>query len=102
MKQELSRVKVGPPEDFESFLVLVIHQAVFDKITEAIDAANNDSQPELVTGDHLLFDQELFGPVVVGYVYPDTQFDQLLGNIDKQGGGLALTRSIFATDQAAI
>ncbi|OAP59709.1 1-pyrroline-5-carboxylate dehydrogenase [Fonsecaea erecta] len=123
LKQELRKVKVGPPEDFESFTGPVIHQAAFNKITKVIDAANKDSQLELVAGgkydgskgffieptvysakavDHPLFDQELFGPVLVTHVYQDEQFDSLLTNIDRQGGGFALTGSIFATDTAAI
>ena len=123
MKQELSKVKTGAPEDFESFSGPVIHQGAFDKITRAIDAANKDSQLELVCGgkydgskglfieptvysaktlDHPLFDQELFGPVLFAYVYPDNDFDSLLTKIDQQGGGFALTGSIFANDTTAI
>lgn len=96
MKHELASVKIGPPENFGSFTGPVINQAAFDKITKAIDASNKDSQLELVTGgkydsseglyieptlyvaknaDHPLFDRELFGPVLVAYVYPDAEFD---------------------------
>lgn len=123
IKAELSNVKVGPPEDFESFTGPVINQAAFTKISKAIDAANQDGQLELIVGghhdstkgfyieptiynartlDHPLFDQELFGPVLVAYVYPDAEFDALLETIDKQGGGFALTGAIFANDPAAI
>lgn len=123
MKRELSQVKVGPPEDFSSFVGPVIHKGAFAKITKAIDAANKDSQLECVTGgqydsskglfieptiyrakslEHPLFNQELFGPVLVAYVYPDAEFDSVLNAIDKQGGGFALTGAIFANDQAAI
>lgn len=123
IKAELRNVKVGPPEDFESFTGPVINQAAFNKISKAIDAANEDGQLELIVGghhdstkgfyieptiynaktlDHPLFDQELFGPVLVAYVYPDTEFDALLETIDKQGGGFALTGAIFANDPAAI
>ncbi len=123
MKEELGHVKMGPPEDFESFTGPVIHQGAFDKITKAIDSANKDDQLELIIGgkydsseglyieptiyssktpDHALFDQELFGPVLVAHVYPDTEFDSVLTKIDQQGGGFALTGSIFATDTTAI
>ncbi|KAJ9608635.1 hypothetical protein H2200_006406 [Cladophialophora chaetospira] len=123
IKQELSHVKVGPPEDFENFTGPVIHQGAFDKISRVIDAANKDERLELVVGgkhdsskglyieptiysaknpDHPLFDQELFGPVLVAYVYPDTEFDSVLTKVDQQGGGFALTGAIFATDTAAI
>ena len=123
MKQELSKVEVGTPEDFKSFTGPVINQAAFDKITKAIDESNRDSRLELTVGgkydgskgyfieptiysakevDHPLFDRELFGPVLVAHVYPDAEFDQILTKIDQQGGGFALTGSIFATDPAAI
>lgn len=123
MKKKLSAVKVGPPEDFTSFTGPVINKAAFDKITKVIDSANKDHKLELVTGgthdsskgyyitptiykaktlDHPLFDTELFGPVLVAYVYPDDSFDDLLTKIDSQGGGFALTGSIFATSTSAI
>ncbi|EHY60581.1 hypothetical protein HRR81_000654 [Exophiala dermatitidis] len=123
IKKELGNVKVGPPEDFGSFTGPVINQAAFTKITKAIDAANKDSQLELIVGgkydsskgfyieptiynaksvDHHLFDQELFGPVLTAFVYPDAEFEAILETIDKHGGGFALTGAIFATDAAAI
>ena len=123
IKQELSSVRVGPPEDFGSFTGPVINQAAFDKITKAMDAANKDDRIEVVVGgtydsskglyidptlylaktlDHHLFDQELFGPVLTAYVYPDEEFDSILEKIDQQGGGFALTGAIFANDTTAI
>ncbi|CAF9911339.1 MAG: Delta-1-pyrroline-5-carboxylate dehydrogenase, mitochondrial [Heterodermia speciosa] len=123
MKRELNAVKVGPPEDFENFLGPVINQAAFDKITKAIDSANKDDQLVRVTGgtydgskglfidptlyvsktpDHPLFEQELFGPVLVAHIYPDAEFDDVLGVIDRQGGNFALTGAIFSNDQAAV
>ncbi|KAG7005047.1 pyrroline-5-carboxylate reductase [Physcia stellaris] len=123
MKHELSSVKIGPPEEFENFLGPVINQAAFDKITRAIDSANQDSQLERVIGgtydgskgffvdptlyvsktpEHELFDRELFGPVLVAYLYPDAEFDNVLDVIDKQGGNFALTGAIFSNDQVAI
>lgn len=123
MKHELKQVKVGNPEDFASFLGPVINQPAFDRISKAIDKANNDSHLEKLVGgsydgskgffveptiyiskslDHELFDKELFGPVLVAYVYPDAEFETLLGQIDRQGGGFALTGAIFANDPVAI
>lgn len=123
MKEELSHVKVGAPEDFTSFTGPVINEAAFNKITTAIDAANKDDRLERIVGgtydgskglyidptiyaaktlDHELFDRELFGPVLVAYVYPDAEYDSVLTAIDKQGGGFALTGAIFATDQEVI
>lgn len=123
MKRELSAVTVGHPEDIENFLGPVINQAAFDKITKAINSANTDNLLERVVGgtydgskgffikptiyvsktpDHPLFEQELFGPVLVAHVYPDAEFDNVLEVIDKQGGGFGLTGAIFSNDQGSI
>ena len=123
MKRELAAVKVGPPEHFENFTGPVINEAAFDKITKAIDAANQDSELETVVGgtydgskglyidptiyvakspEHRLFNSELFGPVLVAHIYPDADFDKELEAIDSQGGGFALTGAIFASDPVAI
>lgn len=123
MKHELSRVRMGPPEDFTNFLGPVINQQAFEKITKAIDAANKDPNLERILGgsyddstgfyieptlyvsktlEHEMFNQELFGPVLVAYIYPDAEFDTLLETIDQQGGGYALTGAIFANDRKAI
>jgi len=101
----------------------VIDQTAFDKITKAMDAANKDSSLEKVVGgiydgskghfidatvyiakqpDHELFDNELFGPVLIAYVYQDAEYDSVLEHIDKKGGGFALTGAVFATEPAAI
>lgn len=54
------------------------------------------------TPDHPLLEQDLFGPVLAAHVCPDAEFDNVLDVIDKQGGGFALTGTIFSNDQAAI
>jgi 1-pyrroline-5-carboxylate dehydrogenase len=123
MKKELAAVKVGPPEDYENFTGPVIDQNSFKRVTKAMDAANKDDSLETIVGgtydgskgyyidptiylaetpDHPLFNQELFGPVLTAYVYPDAEFDQVLDAIDSNGGGFALTGAIFANDAAAI
>lgn len=122
-KEELKQIKLGPPEDFANFLGPVISQVAFDRISNAIDEANKDSRLERVIGgsydsskgfyieptiytsktlDHPLFDKELFGPVLIAYIYEDSDFETLLKKIDEQGGGFALTGAIFANDPAAI
>lgn len=123
MKQELARIKVGPPEDFSAFTGPVIDEKAFKRVTKAIDEANKDERLEKIVGgtydggvgyfidptiyatrdpNHKLLDTELFGPVLTAYVYPDAEFDSTLDLIDRQGGGLALTGNVFANDQQAI
>ncbi|RSM19904.1 hypothetical protein CDV31_001264 [Fusarium ambrosium] len=123
LKAELSSVKVGAPEKFENFYGPVIHKGSFDKVTKAIDEANNDPSLERVFGgtysdntgyfiqpsvylskslNHKIFEQEFFGPILAVHIYEDADFDNLLTKIDQQGGGFALTGSIFAADRTIV
>lgn len=123
LKYHLKEIKMGDPEDYGNFLGPVINKPAFDRVTKTIQAANEDKRLERIAGgnyddgkgyyieptvyvsntlDHHLFDQELFGPVLVVYVYEDAEFDALLERIDEQGGNFALTGSIFANDTKAI
>jgi 1-pyrroline-5-carboxylate dehydrogenase len=122
MKKEMEPIKVGRPEEYENFLGPVIHKASFDKIINIIDKANGDSRLQKVFGgfydgskgnfiqpslyiantlDHELFEEEIFGPVLAAYVYPDQEFDQVMAKIDVQGG-FALTGAIFANDRSVL
>ncbi|ETN39048.1 1-pyrroline-5-carboxylate dehydrogenase [Cyphellophora europaea CBS 101466] len=123
LKTHLKTIKMGDPEDFGNFLGPVINKPAFDRVTKVIESANKDSQLDKVAGggyddskgyyieptvyiaktlEHDLFNKELFGPVLVAYVYEDAEYDSLLAKIDKQGGGFALTGAIFANDPVAI
>ncbi|KAJ4321803.1 hypothetical protein N0V84_005098 [Fusarium piperis] len=123
LKTELSNVKVGAPEEFGNFYGPVIHKGSFDKVTKAIDEANNDPSLERVFGgtysdktgyfiqpsvylskslNHKIFEQEFFGPILAVHIYEDADFDNLLTKIDEQGGGFALTGSIFAADRTVV
>ena len=123
LKGHLKETKMGDPEDFANFLGPVINKPAFERITKVIEAANQDSRLERIAGgnyddskgyyieptvyvantlDHNLFDQELFGPVLVVYVYEDAEFNSVITQLDGQGNNFALTGSIFANDPVAI
>lgn len=124
VKAEAEALKVGAPDEgFDNFIGPVIHRASFDKLKSCIDAAKKDPSLELLTGGkyddtkgfyifptvyvskdpkHELFNKELFGPVIVVYVYPDAEFEQTLTLVDESGGGYALTGSVFANDRLAL
>jgi 1-pyrroline-5-carboxylate dehydrogenase len=51
-------------------------------------------------GDRLLR-EELFGPIVTAYVYPDSKWDETLDLVDTTSP-YALTGAVFARDRAAI
>lgn len=117
-------ITIGSPTDkLETFMGPVIHQRSFDKIKGIIDEANDDSSLKLIAGgiydgskgyyihptvyqadspDHKLFNEEIFGPVLVVYVYPDSEWTSIMEKVDQSGGGFALTGAIFAQDREAI
>ncbi|KAK0656512.1 Aldehyde/histidinol dehydrogenase [Cercophora newfieldiana] len=126
--EETEKLRVGNPTDNKNFVGPVIHAASFKKLATAIDEANQDKenlkcltggayddsqgyivQPTIYqsrTPDHKLFSQELFGPVLVAYVYDDTKdpvgaFESVCQLVDSTSE-YALTGSIFATDRAAV
>jgi 1-pyrroline-5-carboxylate dehydrogenase len=124
LKAETSELKVGAPdESFENFIGPVIHRGSFDKLKGVIDSAKSDSSLKLLVGgkyddskgffihptiyvanspDHKIFNNELFGPILAVYVYPDEDFEGVMKTIDGSGGGYALTGSVFAKDRMVI
>ncbi|CCX14886.1 Aldehyde/histidinol dehydrogenase [Pyronema domesticum] len=123
LKTEVEGLKVGPPEGWENFIGPVIHRESFEKLRAVIDAANKDKKLKLLTGGkyddsegfyihptvyvakdpaHELFNKELFGPVLVVYVYKDSEWEDILKTVEKGGGGYALTGSVFAKDRSVI
>ncbi|RMD59132.1 aldehyde dehydrogenase family protein, partial [Candidatus Parcubacteria bacterium] len=104
------------------FMGAVIDQAAFDKIMGYIDYANNSSQVEILYGGRgdsrvgyfveptvlrvdsptdKLMKEEIFGPVLSVYVYPDNKFEKVLQVCDRTSP-YGLTGSIFAQDRSAI
>ncbi|OJD17084.1 1-pyrroline-5-carboxylate dehydrogenase [Emergomyces pasteurianus Ep9510] len=124
---ETEALKSGAPEDFGNFIGPVIHEASFKKLTEVIDTANNEFGLELLVGgkydgskgyfiqptiyvtkdpQHKLMSTELFGPVLVVYVYDDTKapveaFEKICQTINRTSE-YGLTGSIFAVRRDAI
>jgi len=116
---ELATVKMGPPEDFTNFVNAVIDEASFDKLSGFIEAAKKDADAEVIFGgkcdktigyfieptvilakrpDYVTMVEELFGPVLTVYVYPDEDLDKTLDILDKTSI-YALTGAIFSQDR---
>jgi 1-pyrroline-5-carboxylate dehydrogenase len=119
---KMATIKVGSPEDVTNFVNPVIHEQLFDKLAGVIEKAKLDPKMSLLSGgeaskdvgyyvqptifqttdpDHELMKKELFGPVLVVYVYPDAKWADIPQLIDSTAP-YALTGSIFAQDSAAI
>ena len=125
MVAETKALKIGDPTDFSNFIGPVIHEASFNKLSGVIDEAKNDKELELLVGGkydgskgyyihptvyqttnphHPLLSRELFGPVLVAYVYDDAAPDAF-ANICKQideTSEYALTGAIFAQDREVV
>ena len=113
-------IKMGDVADFRNFMGAVISEASFNKISGYLEYAKKDLkivaggganketgyfvEPTLVeTADPgaKLMCEEVFGPVVTFYVYPDEQWIQTLNVVDATSP-YALTGGIFARDRKAV
>jgi len=112
--------KQGDVRDFRNFVSAVIDEKAFKKISAYLEDAKKNAkilqgggakgsdgyyiEPTLIqTTDpgYRLLCEEIFGPVVTAYVYPDGQWEETLDIVDKTSP-YALTGSIFARDRRAI
>src|SRR5437667_103773 len=118
----LAEVKMGDPADFRNFMGAVIDRKAFDKIREYLEAAKhapgvkilagggtNDTdgyfiEPTLIQTDDPTYRtmcEEIFGPVLSLYVYPESHWAETLRLVD-QTSAYALTGAIFAQDRRAV
>ena len=116
----MRQMRVGDVADFRTFLGAVIDRKAFDRISAYLDDAKKNATviqggttdgstgyfvaPTLVeTKDpaYRLLCEEIFGPVVTAYVYPDAQWSETLALVDRTSP-YALTGSVFSGDRAAI
>ena len=119
---EIATIKVGTIADFSNFMGAVIDRRAFNRLEQAIAFAAGDPQSTILAGGNSrsdngyfvdptlietgdagsrLMSEELFGPVVTAYVYPDGGFDDIIRHIDD-GSTYGLTGSIFADDRNAV
>ena len=117
----IESVRMGDVQDFRNFMGAVIDEKAFRKISEYIDGARKSGdrvlaggtargdtgyfvEPTLVrTSDpsNRLLCEEIFGPVLAAYVYPDAKWDDTLAVIDRTSP-YALTGAVFARDRGAL
>jgi len=119
---QVESFKVGSPEDSANFVNAVIDARAFDKIAAYIDFAKTQTDAQIITGGNYdkskgyfiepttivttnpkfrTMVEEIFGPVLTIYVYPDAEFEATLELLD-QTSDYALTGSIIATDRYAV
>jgi len=117
----VKELKVGDVKDFRNFMSAVINEDSFNQLKNTIDEAKASPEAELLCGgyddsmgyyvyptiifaknkDYKTMREELFGPILTIYVYPDSELDETLHYCDKSTP-FALTGAIFARDREII
>ena len=122
VKTQVSSFKMGSPEDTSNFVNAVIDERSFDKIAGYIDYIKNSDdasilvgggyskekgyfiEPTVVVTTNSKFKtmcEEIFGPVITIYTYPENDFEATLRLLDSTSE-YALTGAIFSVDRYAI
>jgi 1-pyrroline-5-carboxylate dehydrogenase len=126
IKQDLvkgiTNIKMGGVEDFRNFFNAVIDEKAFDKISSYIEIAKKDPGCKILAGGgydkskgyfieptliqvedpkFVTMCEEIFGPVLTLYVYPDEAWEETL-HIAENSSPYALTGAIFSQDRYAI
>jgi len=118
---ETAKLGTGDVRDFRNFMGAVIDRNSFDKIRRSIDEAQASPDAEVLCGGYddsvgyfvrptvirakdrryISMVDELFGPVLTVFAYPDEEFGETLRFCDESTP-YALTGAIFAEDRQAI
>lgn len=117
--QKHKELKLGSPEDYDTFVSAVIDDKSFKNIKDYIDYAKSSQDLSIVAGgkcddsvgyfieptiietkkpDDKLMNEEIFGPVLSVYVYPDQKYKETLELVDKTSP-FALTGAVFGKDR---
>jgi 1-pyrroline-5-carboxylate dehydrogenase len=116
----MQEIKVGDVRDFRNFVSAVIDQKAFTKISGYLDDAKTNARvlqggtakgeegyfvhPTLIQTDdpgYRTMCEEIFGPVVTAYVYPDAKWHETLAVVDRTSP-YALTGAIFSRDRKGV
>ncbi|MEM0997733.1 MAG: L-glutamate gamma-semialdehyde dehydrogenase [Bacteroidota bacterium] len=116
---DLKTITMGTPRDFTHFVNAVIDEQAFDKIASYIDRAKASPDAEVIAGGNydkskgyfieptiiktsnpkfLTMVEEIFGPVLTVYEYPDSEWRETVAILDETSP-YALTGAIFAQDR---
>jgi 1-pyrroline-5-carboxylate dehydrogenase len=127
VKEELlarvASIQMGDPvEDFRVFMGAVIDRSAFETIRSYLDLARSSPETTVLAGGkcddsvgffveptvvqttnprHRLMQEEIFGPVLTIFVYPDAKLDEAIALCDTTAP-YALTGAVFARDRAAV
>jgi 1-pyrroline-5-carboxylate dehydrogenase len=120
--EQVGGLKMGDVSDFSNFMGAVIDASSFKTQKEAIEEAKSDAKSKVLVGGGVddsegyfveptvietadpnfrLLRDELFGPVVTAYVYPEAKWTDTLELIDRTAP-YGLTGAVFADDRQAV
>jgi len=120
--EEVRSIKMGDVSDFQNFMGAVIDAGSFKTQKDAIDEAKAAEKVDVLVGggyddsegyfveptvlettdpNFRTMHDELFGPVVTTYVYPEGKYSETLELID-QGAPYGLTGAVFARERDAL
>ncbi len=116
---EVDSLAMGDVSDFRNFMGAVINRQAFDSISEYIAAARSSRDAEIPAGgqtddaegyfirptvilakrpDYQTMCEEIFGPVLSIYVYPEGEWEETLALVDRTSP-YGLTGAVFAADR---
>jgi 1-pyrroline-5-carboxylate dehydrogenase len=123
LKEEVPKVPMGRVDDLGNLMGAIIDEPAYTNIEKYIEFARaNPHEYSFVVGGELdrskgwfvrptvvrttdprgkLISEEIFGPVLTLYVYPDAKFEETLALCDSTSP-YALTGAIFSQDRRAI
>ena len=120
--KDVKSLRMGGVEEFGNFVNAVIDNKAFDKIAGYIERAKENPKNEIIVGgghdkskgyfieptviltsdpSSVTMVEEIFGPVLTVFVYPEKDFESTLDLVDSTSP-YALTGSILARDRGAI
>ncbi len=121
----LAQMKQGDVRDFGNFVAAVIDERAFRKHEDYLALAGSlagTGSGEVLAGGkadgrvgwfveptlvrvadphHRLMEEEIFGPIVTAFVYPEAQWADVLRTVDSTSP-YALTGAVFARDRGAV
>ncbi len=120
---EMATIRMGDvSQDLSVFMGAVIDENAFDRISSYIQYAEQSDQSEILFGgkcdnsegffieptliqttdpSHRLMEEEIFGPVLTVFVYPENHFEETLA-LCNNTSPYGLTGAIFAHERKAV
>jgi 1-pyrroline-5-carboxylate dehydrogenase len=120
--EEVGSIRMGDVADYSNFMGAVIDENAWRGHAAAIEQARQSPEAEILVGGGAdasegwfieptvietrdpafpLMREELFGPIVTAYVYPENAWEETLDLVDSTAP-YGLTGAVFADDRAAV